>query len=293
MEKRFVSVWFRHLKTDWMCRHKPELKEVPFVLVKPDQGRMVITEPCSKARKNGLYAGMVVADARILLPDVEVLDDRSDLAERLLIKLAHWCIRYTPFASVDLPDGLLLDTSGCAQLWGSEEAYLKSITERLKGFGYSIRIAMADTVGAAWAIARYGKVKAIIQPGTHAEALMPLPPMALRLQKDICEKLYKLGLYQVQSFIDMPRSVLRRRFGEPILLQLDYALGVKEEFIFPVQEAEPYLERLPCVEPISTRKGIEIALERLLEALCSRLQKEGKGIRVALFSGYRIDDKKE
>lgn len=212
---------------------------------------------------------------------------------RLLTKLAYWCIRYTPCASVDLPDGLLLNVTGCTHLWGSERDYLKSLADRLKGFGYIIRVAMADTVGTAWAVARYGKVTAIVPPGTQSEALMPLQPMALRLQKDICEKLYKLGLYEVQSFMNMPRSALRRRFGESILLQLDYALGAKEEFILPVYEREPYLERLPCVEPISGRKGIEIALERLLEAFCTRLQKEGKGVRIAIFSGYRVDDKKE
>ena len=293
MQKRFVSVWFRHLKTDWMCRHQPNLRETPFVLALPDHGRLMITEVSSKAKASGLYTGMVVADARIILPDVEVLDDKTELAEKLLTKLAHWCIRYTPCAAVDLPDGLLLDVSGCAHLWGSEEDYLRSIINRLKGFGYGVRIAMADTVGAAWAVARYGKVKAIIPPAEQAEALMILPPVALRLEAVTNQRLHKLGLYRIQSFMNMPRSVLRRRFGESLLLQLDYAIGTKEEFIQPVLASEPYIERLSCVEPISTRKGIEIALQKLLEALCSRLQNEGKGIRIALFRGYRIDDKRE
>ncbi len=293
MGRRYVSIWFRHLKTDWMCRHQPELKEIPFVLARPGHGRMIITEVSTKAKGSGLQAGMVVADARIVLPDVEVKDDQTDLAEKLLTKLAHWCIRYTPCAAIDLPDGLLLDASGCSHLWGSEADYLKTISNRLKELGYHIRIAMGDTIGTAWAIARYGKVKAIIPPAGQAEALMLLPPMALRLEVDINQCLYKLGLYQIQSFMNLPRSVLRRRFGESLLLQLDYALGTKEELIQPIQLTEPYLERLPCVEPISTRKGIEIALQRVLETLCNRLQKEGKGIRNALFRCYRVDDQWE
>ena len=183
MEKRFVSVWFRHLKTDWMCRHHPHLKDIPFLLQLPHQGRTIITEVSSKAKEGGLQPGMVVADAKILLPDIEVLDDKADLAEKLLTKLAHWCIRYTPCAAVDLPDGLLLDVSGCAHLWGGEADYLRSISDRLKGFGYHIRIAMADTIGTAWAIARYGKIKAIIPAGEQREALLPLPVVALRLEE--------------------------------------------------------------------------------------------------------------
>ena len=91
----------------------------------------------------------------------------------------------------------------------------------------------------------------------------------------------------------MQRSALRRRFGEQMLVRLDQALGNKEEIIEPVIPVEPYSERLPCLEPIQTATGIEIALEKLLEVLCKRLQKEGKGLRVASFKCYRIDEKIE
>ena len=91
----------------------------------------------------------------------------------------------------------------------------------------------------------------------------------------------------------MPRSALRRRFGEELLERLDQALGIKEEIIHPIQPIEPYQERLPCLEPIVTATGIEIALTRLLESLCTRLQKEGKGIRKASFKCYRVDGKIE
>lgn len=91
----------------------------------------------------------------------------------------------------------------------------------------------------------------------------------------------------------MPRSVLRRRFGEGLLLRLAQALGQEEETIVPVQTIPPYLERLPCLEPIRTSTGIEIAITRLLENLCQRLQQEGKGVRTAQLKCYRIDGKLE
>ena len=293
MQKRYVAIWFRHLKTDWMIRQQPNLKEVPFVLQLPDHGRMQITEVSANAKAAGIERGMTVADARVIVPGIQVIDDKPELSQKLLIKLCDWCIRYTPFVSVDPPDGLLLDATGCAHLWGSEKDYLKSILTKLKGFGYSVRIAMADTAGAAWAVARYGKVKAIIASDEQADAIMPLPPAALRIHASVQERLYKLGLYEVKSFMNMPRSVLRRRFGEALLLQLDYALGTKEETLQPLQPDQPYFERLPCVEPVATRKGIEIALQTLLDTLSHRLQKEGKGLRSAFFKAYRVDDKVE
>jgi protein ImuB len=293
MCKRFVVIWFRHLKTDWMIRRHPDLKNVPFVLALPDHGRMKITEVSAAAKTKGIEAGMIVPDARIIFPSLQIFDDRPGLSHKLLTKLCLWCIRYTPITAIDSPDGLILDVSGCAHLWGSEEIYLRDIINKLKGLGYHVRAAMGDTIGVAWAVCRFGKVKAIIKTNEQAEALMPLPAAALRLNNDIIERLHKLGLYQVSSFIGMPRSVLRRRFGEELLLRLDQALGNEEEFIQPLQPVEPYQERLPCLEPIQTSTGIEIALKRLLEILCKRLQQEGKGLRAVSFRCYRIDDKIE
>lgn len=293
MGKRFVAIWFRHLKTDWIIRQRPELKNKPFVLAQPDHGRMRITETSVVAKTIGLQAGMVVADARIIIPDVEVLDDKSGLAENLLKKLCISCIKYTPVVAVNPPDGLILDASGCTHLWGCEEAYLKSIISKLKNAGFHVRAAMADTIGAAWAISRYGKEKAIIKNSEHLQSLMALPPAALRIEKDVIERLHKLGLHTIGSFMNMQRSALRRRFGNQLLLRIDQALGNKEEIIQPLIPVEPYSEHLPCMEPVQTSTGIEIALQRLLENLCKRLQKEGKGLRTATLKCIRVDDKAE
>jgi protein ImuB len=103
----------------------------------------------------------------------------------------------------------------------------------------------------------------------------------------------KLGLQKISQFINMPRVALRRRFGAGFILRLDQALGNETEPIKTVQPIEPFRERLPCLEPIVTATGIEIALERLLDTICQRLMQEGKGIRKAVFSGYRVDNKIE
>ena len=78
-----------------------------------------------------------------------------------------------------------------------------------------------------------------------------------------------------------------------ILTRINQALGLEEEFIQPVHPPAPYQERLPCLEPIVTATGIEIALQRLLETLCKRLKQEGKGIRKTVLKCYRVDGKIE
>src|SRR5688572_24913652 len=131
MCRRFVSIWFRYLKTDWFTIRRPALKGVPFVLASPDHGRMVISSVNAVAHGHGVDRGMVVADARAIIPSLEVLDDRPDLSNKLLNGIAEWCIRYSPAVAIDPPDGLMLDVSGCAHLWGGEGPYINDIIKRL------------------------------------------------------------------------------------------------------------------------------------------------------------------
>ncbi len=152
---------------------------------------------------------------------------------------------------------------------------------------------MADTIGVAWGVARFGNDPFVINSDQHIETLMNLPPEALRLEAEVSERLHKLGLHQVRQLIKIPRSSLRRRFGQHFITRLDMALGQETEKIQPIQPVEPYQERLPCLEPIVTATGIAIALQQLLETLCPRLLKEQKGLRTAVFKCYRVDGRIE
>lgn len=254
---------------------------------------MIVKAANILAHTQGVGPGMAVADARAIIPALEVMDDLEALPAKLLNNIGEWSIRFTPVVGIDPPDGLLLDVTGCAHLWGGERIYLTEICKRLTGFGYDVRVAMADTIGAAWGHARFGKGDPIIEQGEQTAALLPLPATAIRISAEVSQRLEKLGLRQISSFIQMPRPSLRRRFGEQLLHRLDQALGTRVEEVIPLHPVELYQERLLSIEPIVTATGIHIALKKLLEVLCRRLQKEEKGLRVALFKCYRVDGKME
>ncbi len=292
MAKRFVSIWFRYISTDWFALRQPNLHDQPFVVCTPSHGRMMVTAANHLAEAQGVYRGIVLADARAIIPNLAVVDHQPGQTEKLLKRIAEWCLRFSPFVAVDLPASVIIDATGCAHLWGGEEAYLQDIVNRLKVKGYQVRTAIADTIGAAWAVARFGQSN-IIASNEQRAALLPLPPAALRLESATIECLNKLGLRQVKDFIGMPRSALRRRFGNQISKHLNYALGLEEEIIEPVEPVAEFHERLPCLDPIVSATGIEIALQRLLNALCLRLQKEQKGLRQASLKCYRVDGKIE
>lgn len=292
VQQRFIAIWFCYLTTDWLSIRRPELRGLPFVLARAEHGRKIISALNPLAQDQGIGLQMPLANAKAIVPDLQVFEDQEERTAKLLTAIAEWCIRYTPLAAVDLQqDGLFLDISGCAHLWGGEAAYLSAIVAKLQSKGYQVRAAIADTMGAAWAVSRFGKSPEVIPSGEQAAALLQLPPAALRLDQPTLFRLHKLGLSQISSFITMPRSVLRRRFGEGLLLQLAQALGQEKEAFNAIEVTAPYQERLPCFEPIRTATGIEIAIKALLEGLCKRLREEGKGLRQAVLKCFRVDGK--
>jgi protein ImuB len=293
MAKRFVSIWFRHLTTDWLTIRRPVLKGQPVVFAESDHGRMVITATNAAAETQGIGQGMAVADARAVVMDLQVFDEKPGRNEMLLKALGEWCIRYSPIVAVYLPCGLILDASGCTHLWGGEREYLKSIVKRLSQKGYDVRVSIADTVGAAWANVCFGRVSPIIEPGKQRDVLRAIPSVGLRLEPEILDKLHKLGLYYIGDFMDMARPVLRRRFGYGLLHRISQALGHEEEVIEPLHPVQVYESRLPCLEPIRTRTAIEIAVKKLLEMLCLDLKSDGHGIRTAVLKCFRLDGRVE
>lgn len=285
---RYASIGFPYLLTEYIARRQPEFRGQAFVLASRQRGRMVIDAVSAAAAKKGIYTGMALADCKAVFPELEMLETEPGRAEMLLQALAEWCIMYTPFAGVDLPDGVILDISGCPHLWGGEEAYLQHIRAKLGSYGYTVQIAIADTIAAAWATARFS-TETIISPGKQAIALHNLPPAALRLDPAILARLKKLGMKHIGSFMDMPPSVLRRRFGPELPKRVAQALGQELDWLVPVKPVEPYQERLSSIEPIASATGIITALQQLLNTLCLRLEAEGLGLRQAIFRAFRVD----
>ncbi|WP_437919539.1 Y-family DNA polymerase [Sphingobacterium sp. LRF_L2] len=288
--KRFAVLYFPFLLTDRFVCHNPIFQDKPLAFTLPLNGRVCITATNELAQLHGIFPPMVLADAKAALPALDVFPDHPLRPKQLLKKIGLWLVKFTPAVAVDDVDGLILDITGCSHLWGGEENYVHSIKEQLQHKGYNVRIGTGNTVGIAWAASRYTKSYTIVDQNEKTE-LYALPPQALRLDAVTTERLIKLGLRSIGSFIDMPIFVLRRRFGESLIIRINQFLGKTQEMLTFLRPVLPYSERLPCLEPISTVQGIEIALQKLLDKLCFRLVKEGKGLRKGRLTCYRLDGK--
>lgn len=259
----------------------------PLVVSHHESNTQRVSALDERAEALGLRCGMGMADARAMQPRIDVVEAEPEADRRLLEALADWCDRYTPLVALDGEDGLFLDITGCAHLFGGEKAMLDDLTVRLLGQGFGARVGLASTPGAAWAAARYDLLP--IAFGEERQALAPLPLAALRLDAVVRAKLESVGLRTVASILDAPRAPLVRRFGGTLMMRLDQALGRLEEAVSPRLPAPPLSAERHLVEPISRTEDIERLLLMLAGNLKQDLERRGEGARRLQLVLFRVD----
>src|ERR1700704_3131575 len=129
--RRYLSVWLRRLTTDRMIRASPDLADVPIVVTTEVKSALRLTAMNDAAARLGLKPGMALADARAMYPGLMARDADLQADRRLLEAIADWCDRYTPLVGLDVPDGLVLDITGCTHLFGGEAALARDLFARL------------------------------------------------------------------------------------------------------------------------------------------------------------------
>jgi len=239
---------------------------------------------------------MPLADALSFLPGLATAAAEPAEDAAALRRLAEWCGRYSPWTAPDRTDGVRIEITGSAHLWGGERALAADLRARLDRLRITARIAIADTLGAAWAMARFaeaGRDPFILPPGNFRAALAPLPMEALRLDPATAQGLRRVGLKRVGDLYPMPRDTLARRFGESVVQRLDQALDDRPEPLSPLGEAPTRRVRLSFAEPIADPADLLRAAERLVADLVPRLAREGIGARRLDLAFHRVDGRVE
>ncbi|MGH6957999.1 MAG: DNA polymerase Y family protein [Caulobacteraceae bacterium] len=242
----------------------------------------------------GLHVGQKATDAAALVPELVTADadPAGDLAA--LEALALWCVRFSPAVAVDPPDGLFLDITGVAHLWGDEEKMLDDLLLRLERQGVRARAAAAGSAGAAFALARFGADRLVVaEPDAETRLLAPLPVAALRLEAETTAQFVRLGLDRIGRLAVLPRDQIARRFGEGVLLRLDQAQGRAEEALAFVRPPTPWFARLAFAEPISAPEDLARVAFDIASRLCARLAAEGRGASRFELAFHRLDGRAE
>ena len=246
----------------------------------------------------GLRPGQSHADARAIAPGLVSAPAEPEEEARALRALALWFERFSPVVATDGAmrgqEGLLLDMTGGAHLFGGEAALLAEIVSRLQAAGITACAAIADTLGGAFALARWrARPTAFAPPGGLRAALADLPVEALRIDDEARRLLARFGLQRIGDLYDLPRAGLARRFrghaGLDLVRRLDQALGAEAEPLAPERPAPDYRAWQVLAEPLTEPQSVALALPALAEALCAGLERDGQGARTLALDAFRTD----
>jgi protein ImuB len=226
---------------------------------------------------------MTLAEARALCPDLAHAPHDPQEDQRALTRLARWLTRrFSPAVAPDPPDSILLDVTGSHRLFGSEQRLAQFVQAELARFGIAAHVAIAPTVGAAWAVACEddGDGK-IVQANEIVEAISSLPPRALRLDAATAAMLEGLGIETIGQLLALPRDALPARFGASLLLRIDQALGRVAEPLVPLPHRTPIHASIEFEDGvvIDSTETLAIVLNELLGRIIPLLSRCGCGAR--------------
>jgi protein ImuB len=328
--KRVLCIWLPNWPIQRLVVARPELKGATILLHARWGSRGERVVACSAtARDKGIEIGMPLPEATALLRQrrrrnppssqapspaaavtrhmvlhLETYAPQQDHQE--LLRLAEWCEQFSPqvgLADADwLPtprgmpphlkrcESLLLDATGTGDWFGGEPRLVDQVIQRFADQGYGVLVAIADTMGVAWGVARFGYRIAdcgLQIEGGDASAFSSipdpqstwfhLPVEALRLPADTVDLLHQLGVFQIQQLMRLPRKGLSSRLGPAVLQRLDQALGVTREVFTAHRPAPQFHAQYSLEYPTGQRTALEHVLQQLLEQLARQLTRQGRG----------------
>ncbi|MGX9351522.1 Y-family DNA polymerase [Shimia sp. W99] len=153
--RRILSLWFPRLGAERLIRMERGLLEAPLVVLQETGQMQVISSLSPEAEAAGLTLGQPMRDAQAMCPEVIMRLQNKPAEAAFLGVIRRWAGKFSPWVAEQPPDSLVMDITGCAHLFGGEEGLVSEVTEECARLGMTAHVGLADTLGAAWALARF------------------------------------------------------------------------------------------------------------------------------------------
>lgn len=287
--RRYLALWLPFLSTDRARRNlgaRPDSR--PFVLAGNERGALRIAALDAVALRHGLAIGMALAEARALVPDMITagMDAQGDAT--LLDACADACGMFTPLVALNGLDGLVLDITGCAHLFGGETALLRRVRRRLADLGLKTCGAIAGTPEAARAFARY-RANSIVASGDEKSLARDLPLAALEQTPETTLALGRAGFSTLGDLMDRPSHLISARFGAALLDQLNRIVGDEDIRITPLRPPPEIMAEKHFPEPLAHAAQLLGVLNGLARDVSASLERRAAGARAYEASFFRAD----
>jgi protein ImuB len=271
----------------------PSNDREPIVVAAKINNELKVVAVDDAAARLNLAADMPLATARAMVPALTILDHDPDADLKTLNAIADWCDRFTPLVALShipesIPDGLVLDITGCAHLFGGETMLMKTLCHTLTQQGFVVSAAIAGTSVAARALTRF-RNGVIVPPDEEGDAVFALPVATLGVDQTIITGLRRAGLKTIGDVATRSRHEISARFGAAFTSVLQQALGEADAPISPRKPVPDYVTEKRFAEPVLTSDVLLRTLGELAEVLTAAMEHHGKGARRLEASFFRTD----
>jgi protein ImuB len=290
--RRFLSLWLPRLATDRARRLNGVDRRAPLAAVAKVGNAQRLVSVDAEAARLGLTVGLPLADARARFPNLIAVEAAPAEEARLIERLCDWCSRFTPLAALDGADGLMLDISGVAHLFGGEEALIEDCRARLARQGFTVAAGVGGNPRAAWALARFSPTKIAPDPlsdKAFAKLFHDLPLAALGLDEKTVADMARAGLRRIGDIALRPRAPIAARFGPMPIARLDALKGLERSSIVPRFAPPDFCAERRFASPVQTFQAIEATLRKLADDLVVLLERQAKGARRIELEFHRVD----
>lgn len=285
--QRYLCLWFPNWPIQRLISTNSHPKQAVVLLTERNSRGEFIRYGNSLSDKLGIRAGMAFSESRFFVPAnhqliAEPIRPAHDI--QALIEIALRCERYSYCIGLEeapRPECLLMDVAGISHFFSGEQNLAQQLSEQLSQENLDSRVAIAETVGAAWIAAHFlakTQQPALVGSG-DLTTIAQLPIQGLRLSGDTLAKLHRVGIKSIRQVLPLDRASLARRFGPHILQRIDQLTGRQPEPITPCRPLPKYEVTKSLEEGIKQSHAIEQLWLMLLKVLLGKLHPNQLGTR--------------
>lgn len=242
--------------------------------------RGIITSASYSARSRGVRAAMPTAHALRLCPDLAVVPLDRPLYQRLHNQMRAVTDRLFPLSEWTSIDEFYADTTELQSLYPDPVELGRTVKREIleaTGLHCTVGVATGKTVAKIAADRRKPDGLAVVEPGTEAAFLAPLPIRSLSgIGPKTAEKLKQIGVHRIGDLLASrfePR--LRLLWGNRLPVIQALARGIDHEPIVPDRQAKSIGHETTFDEDTDDPALIERTLRGFLGALAHDLRLQG------------------
>jgi len=241
------------------------------VLVKEAHRALYVSDLSHHEYNLGLRLNMPLAHAKAIAPDlIHVLHDDEYFRQEFL-RLSLSAMVFSPHVAVDDNYGLVVNITGCANLFGGEPNMLSAIKDHFLQLGFYIQPAIAPNPLLAKALA-YCQSETIVD-GPSKNYLENLPTKALFIDETITRGLYDLGIVTIGALARLPKKMLAKRFGINLINKLDQLNGSIHLPLTYLPEKPQFVLSEHFTSPIRSHEYFIQAVNQLIEQALGQLNR--------------------